>query len=199
VSFQPRKKFNKECIFKQTTFSYKTTDKKEEAMPETFNTRKMEFKNNKFPLPEFEWLTSGRLAKRAQSKYLEFDIRSLSPAKFSFPYHFHRAAEELFLIISGEATLRTPKGFQKIAQGDLIFFEEGPSGAHQLYNHSHAPCVYLDIRTTLGLDVCEYPDSGKVNILPTLEVFEKSSKTDYFKGEEAVRDQWPEQILKASE
>lgn len=94
MSFQSQKKFNKECIFKQTKFSYKTTGKKE---------------------------------------------------------------------------------------------------------GSHAPCVYLDIRTTLGLDVCEYPDSGKVNILPTLEVFEKSSKTDYFKGEEAVRDQWPEQILKASE
>ena len=30
------------------------------------------------------------------SKYISFDVRALDPAKYSFPYHFHRAAEELF-------------------------------------------------------------------------------------------------------
>jgi uncharacterized cupin superfamily protein len=165
-------------------------------MPEIFNPEKLKFKKNKFSIPEFEWLTSPRLGKQVKSKYLQFDIRSLDPGKFSFPYHFHRAAEELFLILSGEATLRTPEGFKKVGQGDLVFFEEGPSGAHQLYNHSNAPCMYVDIRTTVGLDVCEYPDSGKISILPLLEVFEKSSKTDYFTGEENVTEKWPKEIVK---
>ena len=131
-----------------------------------------------------------------KSKYLQFDIRSLDPGKFSFPYHFHGNAEELFVILSGEATLRTPQGFEKIGEGDIVFFEQGPSSAHQVYNHSDSPCVYLDIRTAIGIDICEYPDSEKINILPYLEIYEKASKVDYYKGEENVKEKWPDRILK---
>ena len=51
-----------------------------------------------------------------------------------------------------------------------------------LCNHSEVPCVHLDIRTTVVSDVCEYPDSGKVAILPVLEVFESRSRVRYFQG-----------------
>jgi uncharacterized cupin superfamily protein len=167
----------------------------EETMPEIFRPDDLKFKKNKFRIPEFVWHTSSRLGNQVNSKYLGFDIRSLDPGKFSFPYHFHRAAEELFVILAGEATLRSPEGFQKVFQGDVIFFEEGPSGAHQLYNHSNSACMFVDIRTTKGIDVCEYPDSGKLSILPKLEVFENSSQTDYFTGEEHVSEKWPDEIL----
>jgi uncharacterized cupin superfamily protein len=165
-------------------------------MPAVFQTKTLKLKSRKSRLPEFEWLTSSRLAKLAGADHLEFDVRSLEPDRFSFPYHFHRAAEELFLILSGEATLRSPEGFKRIVAGDLVFFEQGDTGAHQLYNHSDAPCVYLDVRTTVGIDVCEYPDSGKLAILPTLEVFEGGSTVDYYQKEEQVRSQWPAEILK---
>jgi uncharacterized cupin superfamily protein len=165
-------------------------------MPTLFHTGDLPLKSRKSRLPGFEWLTSSRLAKQAGADHLEFDIRSLDPDRFSFPYHFHRAAEELFLILSGEATLRSPEGFQKVVAGDLIFFEQGDTGAHQLYNHGAAPCVYLDIRTTVGIDICEYPDSGKMAILPTLEVFESGSTVDYYQGEEDVTARWPAEILK---
>ena len=79
---------------------------------------------------------------------------------------------------------------------DRVFFEQGDTGAHQLYNHSDVPCVYLDIRTTVGIDVCEYPDSGKLAILPMLEVFESSSRVRYFQGEEKVKEKWPGEILR---
>jgi uncharacterized cupin superfamily protein len=165
-------------------------------MPKVFSTQSLKFKKLEPRIPEFIWNTSPRFAKFAESKHLEFDIRSLDPGRFSFPYHFHRAAEELFFIISGQVTLRSSEGFQKVAQGDLVFFEEGPLGAHQLYNHSDAPCVYLDIRTKFGIDVCEYPDSGKINILPFHEVFESNSKVDYYKGEEQVESKWPQEIIR---
>ncbi len=165
-------------------------------MPKVFQTKTLKLKSRKSRLPEFEWLTSSRLAKLAGAQHLEFDIRSLDPGRFSFPYHFHRAAEELFLILSGEVTLRSPEGFKKIVAGDMVFFEQGDTGAHQLYNHSEAPCVYLDVRTTVGIDVCEYPDSGKLAILPTLEVFEGGSTVDYYQGEEKVAAKWPEEILR---
>jgi len=165
-------------------------------MPTVFHTKDLNFEAKKSQLPEFAWQTSPRLAKLAGSHQLDFDIRSLDPDRFSFPYHFHRAAEELFLILSGQATLRTPEGFQPVAAGDLIFFEQGKAGAHQLYNHGDAPCVYLDIRTTVGIDVCEYPDSGKISILPLLEVFESRSRVRYFQGEENVAQHWPGEILR---
>ena len=165
-------------------------------MPIIFHTNNLQFKKRESRIPEFTWNTSPRLAKMADSKHLQFDIRSLDPGHFSFPYHFHRASEELFFILSGEVTLRSSEGFQKVTQGDIIFFEEGPLGAHQLYNHGDTPCVYLDIRAMFGIDVCEYPDSGKINILPFHEVFESNSKVDYYKGEEHVASIWSQEIIR---
>lgn len=159
-------------------------------MPKIFHVNDLEMKKWQDRVPEFSWHTSENLAEAAGSKHIRFDIRSLDSGKYSYPYHFHRAAEELFIILSGEATLRTPQGFEKVSQGDMIFFEEGPSGAHQLHNHATAPCVYVDVMTRFGIDVCEYPDSGKVNILPYREIFEASSKVDYFKGEGNVAEKW---------
>ena len=161
-------------------------------MPKVFSVKDLEFKRWQDKVPEYSWHTSERLAEIAGSKHLKFDVRSLDPGKYSYPYHFHRVAEELFIILSGEATLRSPDGCRKVSQGDLVFFEVGPSGAHQLHNHGDVPCVYVDVVTAFGIDVCEYPDSGKINILPFREIFEASSKVDYFKGEENVAAKWPD-------
>jgi uncharacterized cupin superfamily protein len=123
-------------------------------------------------------------------KNLNFDLRLLNPGQFSAPYHFHRFAEELFFVISGSMTLRTPNGFEPVSTGDLIFFEMGESGAHQFYNHTSEPCTYLDIRTYIGYDVCEYPDSGKILLAPTFEIFKNESQTTYFEGEKDVLEKW---------
>jgi len=48
----------------------------------------------------------------------------------------------------------------------------------------------------LQVDVCEYPDSGKINILPPLDIFEEGSNVSYYSGEEGVKDKWLEEILK---
>jgi len=114
----------------------------------------------------------------------------LNSGKYSFPYHFHRNAEELILIVSGSMTIRTPKGFVIAIKGQLVFFEMGETGTHQFYNHDTIPCIYLDIKTTVGIDVCEYPDSGKINISPSNETFEKESRVDYNKGEKNVQRIW---------
>ena len=165
-------------------------------MPKIFKIDDMSMKKNNSGISEFSWKSSPPLADMSGSKYLHFDLRSLPPGKFSYPYHFHRNAEELFVIFEGEATLRSPEGFSKISKGDVIFFEEGPSGTHQLYNHGQSDCIYLDIRTRANVDVCEYPDSNKINILPALDIFKKASKIPYYTDEENVRAKWPEEILK---
>ena len=160
-------------------------------MPTLFTINDSTFKSKENVPESFDIQTAvPRLSKTADSKQLVFDIRSLPPGKYSFPYHFHHNAEELMVILSGSATLRTPDGFRELNAGDIIFFETGKTGAHQFFNHTQIPCTYLDIRTAFGTDVCEYPDSGKINILPHFKVFKKGEETDYFDGEENVDKKW---------
>jgi uncharacterized cupin superfamily protein len=73
-----------------------------------------------------------------------------------------------------------------LREGDIAFFETGAAGAHQLYNHTAEPCVYLDVRTFAGADIAEYPDSGRLLIVPTMERFDKAASTGYFEGEPPV-------------
>lgn len=167
-------------------------------MPTIFNSEELEFTEMPFRLDQYKWKTSQRLSELAGSKHMFFNVRSLDPGKFSFPYHFHRNSEELFVIFSGSATLRTPEGLQIVNKGDIVFFELNETGAHQLYNHTEEPCLYLDLRTNMGLDICEYPDSNKINVLPNQAIFEQSSAVDYLKGEEHVIEIWKGLKLKDS-
>lgn len=62
-----------------------------------------------------------RIKKGVEPQYLNFDLRKLNPGQYSTPYHFHRYAEELFMIVSGSATLRTADGLEVVESGDVIF------------------------------------------------------------------------------
>lgn len=163
-------------------------------MAHVFNDENLVFTKRMPPIAEYAWRSSQDLSKETGARNLKFDMRILEPGCYSFPYHFHRNAEEMFIIQSGEATLRTPEGMRRVQAGDVIYFEIGEMGAHQLFNHTEAPCRYLDIRTDLGLDVCVYPDSGKVNILPAIESYCQDTKVGYWTGEELPAEHW----LKAS-
>jgi uncharacterized cupin superfamily protein len=150
-----------------------------------------EFKENPDRIDSFRLFTDvSREKKGLNPRQLNFDLRQLNPGQYNCPYHFHRYGEELFMIISGSATLRTPAGLETVGSGDLIFFETGESGAHQLFNHTEESCVYLDIMTFTGFDVCEYPDSNKINFMPADEIFSRDSQVNYFDGEESIRDKW---------
>ena len=161
-------------------------------MPARFNANSLPFHPKQSPIPEYAWHTSERLSGLVKSKHLTFDIRSLDPGFYSYPYHYHHNAEEVFVILDGSAMLRTPEGISEVQAGDVLFFEMGESGAHQLFNHTDSPCRYLDIRTEQGLDVAEYPDSGKLNVmLPGGQrVLERSAEVDYYLGEDRVKDKW---------
>jgi uncharacterized cupin superfamily protein len=131
-----------------------------------------------------------RIKSGVNPENLNFDLRQLNPGQYSAPYHFHRYAEELFMIITGSATLRTPDELTVVKAGDLIFFEKGETGAHQLYNHTGETCIYLDIRTYIGFDIVEYPDSEKILIAPSMEIFAKNTQVNYFEGERNIKNKW---------
>lgn len=94
-------------------------------MPLIHKLSKIGLKKNRSPISDFSWEASLSLGEISKSKYWHFDIKSLLPGKFSYPYHFHRNAEELFVILEGKGTLRSPEGYQTISKGDIIFFQEG--------------------------------------------------------------------------
>jgi len=89
----------------------------------------------------------------------------LPPGKAAYPYHYHMKDEEAYYIVSGKGLLRTPDGESAVSAGEFLFFPAGAQGAHTLTNASAGePLVYLDFDATHDLDVCYYPDSGKVGI-----------------------------------
>lgn len=150
-----------------------------------------DFQPNPNKIDGFRLLTDSMREKLGViPQWLNFDVRQLNPRECNAAYHFHRYAEELFVIQQGAATLRTPQGLEIVRSGDIIFFEAGETGAHQLYNHTDDPCVFLDIRTYIGHDICEYPDSNKILIVPNGETFVRDDQHDYFEGEEGIREIW---------
>ena len=160
-------------------------------MATVLKSNEREFKENPNKIDNFRVFSDiSRIKKGINPQNLNFDLRRLNPGQYCAAYHFHRYAEELFMIISGSATLRTPKGLEIVNSGDLIFFEKGETGAHQLYNHTEAPCIYLDIRTFIGYDVSEYPDSNKIFLVPSYEIFNKDTQVNYFDGEENIQEKW---------
>jgi uncharacterized cupin superfamily protein len=160
-------------------------------MPTIFKPGQFEFKQGPFNKPPFSLLTlMPNLCKQADARHLVFDIRKLPPGGYSFPYHYHRTAEEVMLIMHGSMTVRSPQGFQIVNEGEVMFCETGETGAHQFFNHTDIPCTYFDVKTFYEMDVVVYPDSGKLLISKFNEVFEHEKQVDYFKNEENVAEKW---------
>ena len=113
-------------------------------------------------------------------------VYEIPPRKSAYPYHFHHKNEETFYILSGEGILRTPEGERPVKAGDFLFFPTGAAGAHKLTNSSDIEMLrYIDFDVVHDIDVCEYPDSGKIGIwgMDINRLYPKDSDVDYYEGE----------------
>lgn len=112
----------------------------------------------------------------------------LAPGKKSFPLHKHLVTEEALFVISGSGKVRTEEGLTPIGPGDYVSFPAG-GPAHQLINDGTAPLVYLGMAAVKGVDIVEYPDSGKVasavGTAPDQRRFvhRLADQVDYFEGD----------------
>ena len=92
-------------------------------------------------------------------------IYELRPGERICPYHWHVAEEEWLLVIAGEPVLRRPDGEQPLRAWDVVVFRRGPGGAHEVRNDS-GESVRVLMMSTLSmqsrLEICFYPDSGKI-------------------------------------
>jgi mannose-6-phosphate isomerase-like protein (cupin superfamily) len=62
----------------------------------------------------------------------------------SSPYHFHTGCEHFYLLLEGEATLRTEDGEQSIRAGQLVFIPE--EERHQLVAKAGSPLAFMEFQ-----------------------------------------------------
>ena len=125
------------------------------------------------PRPE-AWLPKGPAADRFHVERaflgermgltrLGLNVTRVAPGKTAYPFHSHRANDELFFIVSGRGELRLGEARHPVQPGDLVSCPlGGPETAHQLINTGSEPLLYLSMSSSIDPEICEYPDSNKV-------------------------------------
>ena len=113
--------------------------------------------------PGYRW-DRIRLGRRLGGEMLGASVYVLPPGERSFPYHLHHANEELLLVLEGDLVLRTPSGAQAASRGDVMLFQRGPVGAHQILNRSDQPARFVMFSTMVQPEIAEYPDNGNIGV-----------------------------------
>ena len=74
--------------------------------------------------------------------------------------HMHYGVEEMFFVLSGSPTVRTPDGEEQLSAGDVIYFPEGRDGLHTFSNPTDEPVRIIGISTKRFPDLLVYPERG---------------------------------------
>ena len=112
-----------------------------------------------------------------------FDLqtRRIPPGAAICPLHLHLGQWELFVVLSGDATVRVGEEKQAVRSGEV--FVHPPGEPHQLTNSGSGDLEVLIIADNPPLDACYYPDSNKWGLRPPMKCF-RMTEADYFDGEE---------------
>ncbi len=87
-------------------------------------------------------------------------LTELLPGSRGGPLHMHYGVEEMFFVLSGTPTVRTPEGEEQLSPGDVVYFPEGPDGLHDFSNPTGQPVRLLGVSTKRFPDVVAYPERG---------------------------------------
>jgi uncharacterized cupin superfamily protein len=111
--------------------------------------------------PGFTWKRA-RIGRQAGAEHLGASLFELPPGQAAFPLHYHRANEELLIVLVGEPTLRTTTDERTVAAGEVVVFPRGAAGAHQLINRSGDPVRFFIVSEMNAPEIVVYPDSKKI-------------------------------------
>jgi uncharacterized cupin superfamily protein len=95
-----------------------------------------------------------------ETDMLGASLIELLPGSDGGPLHMHYGVEEMFFVLSGVPTVRTPEGEEQLSPGDVVYFPEGPAGLHTFSNATGQPARMLGISTKRFPDVVAYPERG---------------------------------------
>jgi uncharacterized cupin superfamily protein len=128
-----------------------------------------------------------RFGKQVGAKQTGTSFYNLPPGQALCPYHYEYAEEEWLLVVSGRPTVRDPEGSHELEPNDVVFFERGPAGAHQVRNDSDEPVRVLMWSAVLHPAATVYPDSDKIAVWtgnPDDDLIApRSAGVDYYHGE----------------
>lgn len=95
-----------------------------------------------------------------ETDMLGASLRELAPGASGDWMHMHYGVEEMFFVLSGRLTVRTPEGEEELTAGDVVYFPEGRAGLHDFSNPTDEPVRMLGISTKRFPDVLVYPERG---------------------------------------
>ncbi|MBL8908998.1 MAG: cupin domain-containing protein [Rhizobiales bacterium] len=126
------------------------------------------------------------------ARKLGYNLTVLPPGKVQCPFHNHRGEEEMFFILEGEGELRFGDKRYPLRRHDIVACPPGgPEVAHQIINTGTTDLRYLALSTLCDIEVCEYPDSGKMLVVADKpqdrmlrRIFRAEAIVDYYDREE---------------
>ena len=86
------------------------------------------------------------------------NLVELKPGTWSSQRHWHTHEDEFVFVVSGELTLITDAGEQKLGPGMVAGFPAGDADGHHLVNNSGETASYLEIGDRSPRDEVFYPD-----------------------------------------
>lgn len=111
----------------------------------------------------------GLISRRIGARQLGYNLTVVPPGKRAFPFHSHRANEEMFFILEGVGEVRIGETTYPVRSGDVIACPTGgPETAHQIINTGESELRYLAVSTTRSPEVAQYPDSDKCGVIVEL-------------------------------
>jgi len=72
-------------------------------------------------------------------------LTELLPGSTGGPLHMHYGVEEMFFVLSGTPTVRTPEAEEELSPGDVVYFPEGPEGLHTFTNPTDEPVARFEL------------------------------------------------------
>ena len=87
-------------------------------------------------------------------------LRELLPGSPGGALHMHYGVEEMFFVLAGTPTVRTPEGEERLSPGDVVYFPEGPDGLHDFSNPTGETVRLLAVSSKRFPDVVAYPEQG---------------------------------------
>jgi uncharacterized cupin superfamily protein len=136
-----------------------------------------------------------RIGYELGTELIGASLFEVPPGEAAYPYHYHYADEEMLIVLSGRPTLRTPEGERKLEEGEVVRFELGKQGAHQVFNRSEEVVTFLAVSSHGRPDVVVYPDSDKIGVGERLPrggglraFFRRGDRVGYFDGEQRHED-----------
>jgi uncharacterized cupin superfamily protein len=111
----------------------------------------------------------------------DLQLRRVPPGATVCPLHAHTVQWELFVVLSGTATVRINDETHAVKAGDI--YMQAPGTAHQTINSGHEDFIFYVIADNSPADSTWYPDSKKWQMKPQRKLF-RMVEVDYYDGEE---------------